>query len=1131
MSCFAQEKGLPLFSDDFSTIATFAEKWVPNVKGPKPQPQVGHIAFPGHGTLVTRTATPQQFYAQMELTLAPSDNVKSDETVFGGFMIESYKFLVRSDGKSWMIYKLKGFERARGKVTAIADFEPGKSVVKLTLIRKVENGVATYIFRANGKDAGSFVCDAPVAPDPQQPDRFKPLTIWSYKMDMNLLDYEMSTLKQSDADSPNLIINSSFEYDQEGIPLYYVRQGRYDYAKSTAPYEDFLAGWVLDTQEKHSGNQSLRMTMNPDVTTREGLMAWGAGTVKGMSGVFSVWLKADRENLPVRLQYGKSKIVHVATQWQRYEIVNPDLPKPSVLSPVRILFQNTPGTLWVDDLQAQFINIPDETDLKADATFATAYKPSNLDQAKFGQRQGPQRAPEITIMQLPSDVLPTVNLDTWKNRATKLDTFFCKLDQATNKTEAYIACDKTNLYIGYRCFTPDLSAVDTARGDHDSFRIFGGRDSVEFFLDPSGTGEDYYQLAADAGGSRTDLGIGHDKSWNGDWQSLSKLNHKTKSIDYLITVPFATLAGPQMQSRWLVNFGRNDVATKESGSIIKTISGRFNQTAYWAQMNLPSSVVDQYRLGVTVGGYTDKTDGRRVLLTLANLTGEDQSVTVEFFDAQGDAGKLAEKQLTLRMGQNDLSFLSPVNNSKVKVKLTQANHPLSEQMIVLGKRTPVTILSRLDYYMNETEALFKVTTSLASDQQLTAKCTAAGQSVTVPVSAKFNVAIPLDQIPDGEHAVDLSLFNGHRKVASTSTTLIKRPYQKGATQINQFTRSLIHDDEPIFQFAPLLVAGWSHQKREYFQGVVDFYARHGFKYLHLLVQPAALEQGVWALKSAQEHGIRVMLWTKYFEATDEQMASMRKQLDFPNVYCQMVIDEPELKLPSDVTRDFLRRIKPLFPYHPVMMNNTVLGIPGRYANLETDILMIDDYITNTENRTVASVVKATDLMYQAGEEQGKPCYYFVISQAYHHYREPTYGEQIAQVYGNIAAGCTGISYFDSTPKNPTNWKAFIQLNKEIQSLTEVLLSEQEIGQATCSADPKLLRNATYLHDGFAYVIACNIDENTMGKVDFILPAGWTYAGQAQVMFEDRQLPVTDSKFTDNFPGHSRHVYKIKVKKP
>ena len=61
-----------------------------------------------------------------------------------------------------MIYKLRGHERAHGKQVKIDGFEH-KKPVRLTLIRKVDNGAATYMYRVNGKDAGSFVCDAPMA--------------------------------------------------------------------------------------------------------------------------------------------------------------------------------------------------------------------------------------------------------------------------------------------------------------------------------------------------------------------------------------------------------------------------------------------------------------------------------------------------------------------------------------------------------------------------------------------------------------------------------------------------------------------------------------------------------------------------------------------------------------------------------------------------------------------------------------------------------------------------------------------------------------------------------------------------------------------------------------------------------
>jgi len=38
------------------------------------------------------------------------------------------------------------------------------------------------------------------------------------------------------------------------------------------------------------------------------------------------------------------------------------------------------------------------------------------------------------------------------------------------------------------------------------------------------------------------------------------------------------------------------------------------------------------------------------------------------------------------------------------------------------------------------------------------------------------------------------------------------------------------------------------------------------------------------------------------------------------------------------------------------MNNTLIGIPARYANLTTDILMLDDYLTNREHRKVAEMI-------------------------------------------------------------------------------------------------------------------------------------------------------------------------------
>ena len=43
---------------------------------------------------------------------------------------------------------------------------------------------------------------------------------------------------------------------------------------------------------------------------------------------------------------------------------------------------------------------------------------------------------------------------------------------------------------------------------------------------------------------------------------------------------------------------------------------------------------------------------------------------------------------------------------------------------------------------------------------------------------------------------------------------------------------------------------------------------------------------------------------------------------------------------------------------------------------------------------------------------------------------------------------------------------------------------------------------------------------------FELPHDAPRAGTVEVLYENRTLPLEDGSFTDAFPGHFRHVYKI-----
>jgi hypothetical protein len=225
----------------------------------------------------------------------------------------------------------------------------------------------------------------------------------------------------------------------------------------------------------------------------------------------------------------------------------------------------------------------------------------------------------------------------------------------------------------------------------------------------------------------------------------------------------------------------------------------------------------------------------------------------------------------------------------------------------------------------------------------------------------------------------------------------------------------------------------------------------------------------------------------------------------------------------------MRRMRRLITDYPVVMNNTYMGIPIRFGNLETDIVMIDAYLTASQGQTVGEVVRQVDVMLEAGREEGKPSWYFLAgANTPLHYKEPSYGEQIAQCYGCVAAGCTGISLFTAFPKTPGNWRAYQQLAREFGVIGDVIVSEEECPQATADADARTLRLLTKRHKGDVYLIACNVSKEPLGDVAITPPKELSQKRKKiEVLFEDRSLTLTDGRFTDHFAGHERHVYRIR----
>ena len=243
-----------------------------------------------------------------------------------------------------------------------------------------------------------------------------------------------------------------------------------------------------------------------------------------------------------------------------------------------------------------------------------------------------------------------------------------------------------------------------------------------------------------------------------------------------------------------------------------------------------------------------------------------------------------------------------------------------------------------------------------------------------------------------------------------------------------------------------------------------------------------------------------------------------------NIIAWQVLDEPEISsIRSEAAEAFLAAQRAASPYTPVFMNNTLIGIPRRYANLRTDILMLDDYLTNRENRKVAEMIDAANMMMEAGREDHQPVFYFLAGEnLQNHYRECTYAEQVAQTYGVILAGARGVSYFFSLPLYPENYRACMDVNRELLELEDVIFSLEKTSAAAISSSA--IKFITRKLGDKLFVLALNASNDRAADVAITLPPGFKYAARVEVKFENRNLDVVNGTISDEFKPLERHVY-------
>ncbi len=412
----------------------------------------------------------------------------------------------------------------------------------------------------------------------------------------------------------------------------------------------------------------------------------------------------------------------------------------------------------------------------------------------------------------------------------------------------------------------------------------------------------------------------------------------------------------------------------------------------------------------------------------------------------------------------------------------------------------------------------------------------AGKSFDVKMEPDFAFDIPLKGIENGEHHITLDVYNGAEKLANGTATLVKREFKAGATQIDRQRRCLVVDGKPYLAITPFFGVDRGIKPAEQdvvLKNMLRLHKEMGYKcFLVGAVDDTPVPQQAQAFFDlCAADGVKIIYWPfQSWKAREKMTPEQRFQtMKADNIIGWMVVDEPELYAKSEEVEPFMEAHRKASPYTPVFMNNTIIGIPGRFANLKTDFLMLDDYLTNRENRKVVEMIDATTMMMEAGREDRKPVFYFLAGENLpNHYRECTYAEQVAESYGVIIAGARGISYFCSLPLYPEDYRASVDVNRELLSLEDVIFSLEKTSNATIANTA--VKSMTRRLGNKLYIITLNSDNDRPATVDIALPSEFAYAGSAEVRFENRKIDVKNGKISDSFKPLERHVYVVDIAK-
>jgi hypothetical protein len=1113
--------GPMVYSDDFDTVALLVEKWK-TMPAKDWEMRDGQFFTKGQGQHLATAKFDYQGSAVYRVEVQASALTSNK---WGGVMVGGIRFLIRPDG-FWYVYRLEGAKHAKGGIDRTQAIQANRWY-QFEIINRGDN----WQWRIDGRLVADFNEPNPIVESKMA------FSLTSSGMPMRFDNLMINELGEKSDVSPNLILNSSFEMPVDDlIPLGWAPQGI-----ESIPPQNFWENWKVVKTDAMDGDCAIRL--NPPHRRNNRALTNSIGVAVGKPVLFSIYLKAQEPDTNVRLviwEWGAKlhrQEISVGTTWQRY---NFQLDKP-VKNMVRCGIENIDKDAWVMADAAQL-------ELLQDAAAGNTTEPSPWQKSDADLRQG-KNTQELAYQNpchiKQATVAPVLDgkLDdaVWSDDAKLWDMYLVNQQTPRVTTDTYALMHDDTLYFGVRCHEPQMDQVKTEVFQRDQAKVFSS-DVVEICIDPEGDRTDYYHFAVGASGSIFDSGPGQNWSWNGNWQARVYRDETSWNVEIAIPLSMFNLSA-LTSKRWCVNVGRSQPRLREVSSVMLTPTPNFHQPQRYPVLVMPEKV-DFSRCFVMPSDWAiiKNQDGQAQLSgKLINRTGKPQSLLINGELAGGLTWHVNELEIPVNQTRSfsvDLPKLAHSTAGEVKLKasiLTAGRSPelLREVQQTVNVHAVLEGVLQRSVYATEKQATYLASLHLPEDQLegMSLKLEP-GQHIVTNLKSQTPITFPIDQLQPGEYRYTVQLQDRAGKViAANPIVLRKLSADQPAVAIDRVRRCVISDGKPFLVVAPLYQI-FDHQPLEDVDRIMEYTGAFGYKSVMFTTRVGSEKYlALWdrIFEKALENKLKVVAWPNGWRRNDITIQMFTQVINryknHPALLAWLPVDEPELYTTAEPTIEMISHFSKHDPYHPTYLNNTVAGIPSRFAGLPGDILSIDDYLTNRPNRNVVEIINAAKMVNDVAIPSHRPTWMFIVGNNLHnHTREPTAGEQVAQTYGTVISGVTGIFYFMGDIISPKHWAAVKQTNAELMQLAPVLLSD-ESAPAAQSSLPGVIVTSRRVGDEI-YILAVNLEDKA-ADVRFELDQPLDFK-TCEVLFEDRMLSLQTSVLQDKFEPYQRHVYRLKI---